>query len=133
MSKKFPFQLIVRTKTMKLIAVFRYMAWLAFIVPPKKVLFFIYVKFSLIFFLINPPLRIIIKIMKTTALNPIRPMNINVDIFAKKLVDSIDEDSSLALILFPLNPINSLKLKSFTKFPITTSGFIMLKVIRPLN
>lgn len=52
------------------------------------------------------------KIIKTTPLNPIIPMNMNVDILAKKLVVSIDEDSSLALILFPLNPINSLKLKS---------------------
>ena len=60
-------------------------------------------------------------------------MKMNVDIFAQKFVDSMDDDSSLADIFCGSIPINLLKLKSLMTMPMITLGFTILKLISPLN
>ena len=131
--KKPLLKLIVLTKTMKLIVVFRYVALYALMLFPKNVSFLNLIKVAFSDCAIVSLQTSIKNIMRITTEIAIKNMKMNVDIFARKFVDSIDDDSSLELILEPLKPIISLKLKSFTNSPTTLSGLTILKLIKPRN
>jgi hypothetical protein len=63
----------------------------------------------------------------------ITPIKMKVDILARKLVVSIDDDSSADVIGCFSKPINLLRSKDLMKKPMITLGFTILQLMSPRN
>ena len=92
-------KLIVLMKTIKLIAVFRYVPVYALIVLPKNVSFLNFLSLNMMYSLMLSLQKRANNSMNSTPNITITPIKMKVDMFARKSVDSIDDASSLALIL----------------------------------